>query len=85
MTSWEITTLPPNHLFTLWRLMVDGVELERLTWDPLRSQYVDARQIACGGNWNEAKSFCETRAKKSASARPDTLPRPAFRDGAKPL
>ncbi len=67
MTSWEILTPPPDHphRHSTWRLMVDGAEVERLTWNPTRAQYCDAQKIARGGRWDEAKSFCEARAKKA--------------------
>ncbi len=79
--SWEIVPHPPGRLMdriATWCLKLDGVELERLQWNQERSQYVDAQKIARGGNWNEAKSFCEARAVKAASARRGTLlPAPA--------
>ncbi len=79
--TWEILPHPPGRLMdkiAIWSLKSDGLELERLQWNQERSQYVDAQQIARGGNWNEAKSFCEARATKAASARRGTpLPAPA--------
>ncbi len=66
--SWEILSDPPGRLMNpraVWSLSIDGLPMERLEWNPDRSQYCDAARIARGGSWAEAKSFCEARARKA--------------------
>lgn len=61
--SWDMRRPPESG----WVLIIEGKQLESLTWDYDRNQYLNSQGVPCGANWPTAKAACEAKAKKAGA------------------